>query len=265
MRIYWGTEKFSNWSKITQLVTDNENSHPDLSNSWASAPNQCSTTSLTDIKCILNSTVLESLVIGFIFQSITTSPKHQLSLTWHPSWWFSLRAHLSVSSTNSMMTFSYLRTLLGEIILASGLFQINGGGLTILCPVIWQGVRPGHSVHTSEPGSELAVWAHQHRPAHRLQIQYGCDDNRGGPQQCAVPGPHRRRSDQAPGRAPPGSLVRSPNPLSPPQRAPRDRGTPDFLAFVSYWRPQQAGVSGSGKETETTAAILSRKWFSTGI
>lgn len=56
-----------------------------------------------------------------------------------------------------MMTFSYVRTFLWEIILASGLFPINGGGLTLLYPGIWQGVRPGHSVHTSEPGSELAV------------------------------------------------------------------------------------------------------------
>lgn len=176
-----------------------------------------------------------------------------------------MRAHLSVSSTNSMRTFSYLRTFLWEIILASGLFQINGGSLTTLYLVIWQGVCPGHSVHTSEPGSELAVWAHQHRPAHRLQIQYGCNDNRSGPQQCAVPGPHRRRSNQAPGCASPSSLVRSPNPLLPPQRVPLDRGTPDRLAFVSYWRSQQACVSASGKEAETIAVILSRKWFSTRI
>lgn len=118
-----------------------------------------------------------------------------------------------VSPTNNIMTFWYLRTLYGRWPSFLILFQINSRALNILFPVVWQGVRPGHSVHASEPGSELAVWAGKHRPAHRLQVQYGRDDNRCGPQQCAVPGPYRWRSDQAAGRAPPSSLVRSPNPF----------------------------------------------------
>ena len=148
------------------------------------------------------------------------------------------------SSTNNVTTFWNLRIFQRETIIVSGLFRINDRALNTLSPVIWQGVCPGHPVHTPEPGSELAVWARKHRPAHRLQVQHRCDDNRRGPQQCAVPRPHRRRGNQAPGCAPPSSLVRSPNPLRLPKELLLDKGIIGPLAWVfPSWRSLQACVS----------------------
>ena len=61
------------------------------------------------------------------------------------------------------------------------------------------GVFTGPPVHSSEPGSELAVWAHQHWPENRLQIQRRGHDHADGAQQCPVPRPGRRRGFQTTG------------------------------------------------------------------
>lgn len=75
------------------------------------------------------------------------------------------------------------------------------------------GVGRRAPVDPSEPGGELEVRAHQHRPENRLQVQRRGHDDADGPQQCPIPGPSGRRGLQAPGRPAPCSVVQSRAPL----------------------------------------------------
>lgn len=69
------------------------------------------------------------------------------------------------------------------------------------------GVGRRAAVDPPQPGGELEVRAHQHRPENRLQVQRRGHDGADGPQQRAVPGPRGRGRLQAPGRPAPCSMV----------------------------------------------------------
>lgn len=62
------------------------------------------------------------------------------------------------------------------------------------------GVSRWAPVDSSESSCELEVWAQQHWPENRLQIQRRGHDDADGPQQRPVPCSHRRRGFKAPGR-----------------------------------------------------------------
>lgn len=70
------------------------------------------------------------------------------------------------------------------------------------------GISAGPHVDPPEPGSQLAVCAHQHGPPNRLQIQRQRHDNTRGSQQRPVPDPRGRRGHQATGCASPRRMVR---------------------------------------------------------
>lgn len=71
------------------------------------------------------------------------------------------------------------------------------------------GVSRRHPVHSSEPGSELATWCHQHRSQNRLQIQHRGPGSSRSPTRHPLPSSRGRRRGQTPGHDPACHLVRT--------------------------------------------------------
>jgi len=97
--------------------------------------------------------------------------------------------------------------------------------------VILEGICPGYSVYSIKPCSELAVWPCKHWPPHWLQIQYRGNDHTGRSKQRPVPRPRRRRSNQAPSRAPSRCLVGTAHP------------TKSCFAVSAASLPERAGLA----------------------